>query len=84
MTINYNGIKEFYYGKLYEYDRTRPTEQDKRQKLLKEMFTSIDDGCHIEMPLNANWGSHHVHFRRGIYCNSNVTLLAHANLWFAF
>jgi galactoside O-acetyltransferase len=64
-----------YQNKLYEYNLTRPTEQDKRQKLLKEMFAEIGDGCHIETPLNANWGCHHVHFGRGIYCNANVTFV---------
>jgi galactoside O-acetyltransferase len=61
--------------KLYEYNLTRPTEQDKRQKILKEMFAEIGEGCHIETPVYANWGCHHVHFGRGIYCNSNLTLV---------
>ena len=64
-----------YQDKLYEYNRTRPTEQDRRQKLLKEMFAEIGEGCHVEIPLNANWGGHHVHFGQGIYCNSNVTFV---------
>jgi galactoside O-acetyltransferase len=64
-----------YQDKLYEYNRTRPTEQDKRQKLLKEMFAEIGEGCHVETPLNANWGCHHVYFGRGVYCNSNVTFV---------
>jgi galactoside O-acetyltransferase len=61
--------------KLYEYNLTRPTEQDKRQQILKEMFAEIGEGCHIETPLYANWGGHHAHFGRGIYCNSNLTLV---------
>jgi galactoside O-acetyltransferase len=39
------------------------------------MFAEIGEGCHIETPLNANWGGHHVHLGRGIYCNSNVTFV---------
>jgi len=61
--------------KLYEYNLTRPTEQNKRQQLLKEMFAEIGEDCHIEIPLNANWGCRHVHFGKGIYCNSNVTFV---------
>jgi galactoside O-acetyltransferase len=61
--------------KLYEYNLTRPTEQDKRQKILKEMFAEIGEGCHIETPVQANWGGHHVHFGQGIYCNSNLTMV---------
>jgi galactoside O-acetyltransferase len=64
-----------YQEKLYEYNLTRPTEQDKRQRLLAEMFAEIGEGCHIETPLHANWGGHHVHFGRGIYGNSNLTLV---------
>jgi galactoside O-acetyltransferase len=64
-----------YQEKLYEYNRTRPTEQDKRSGLLKEIFAEIGEGCHIETPLHANWGGHHVHLGRGIYCNSNLTLV---------
>ncbi|MDR0540061.1 MAG: sugar O-acetyltransferase, partial [Spirochaetaceae bacterium] len=69
------GNQAEYQDKLYEYNLTRPTEQDKRQKILKEMFAEIGEGCHIEIPLNANWGCHHVHFGCGIYCNSNVTFV---------
>ena len=64
-----------YQKKLYDFNHTRPTELEKRNNLLKEMFAEIGDGCHIETPLNANWGCHHVHFGRGIYCNSNVTFV---------
>jgi galactoside O-acetyltransferase len=51
-----------YQEKLYEYNLTRPTEQDKRQRILKKMFAEICEDCHIETPLHANWGGHHVHF----------------------
>ncbi|WP_461254965.1 maltose acetyltransferase domain-containing protein [Treponema sp. R80B11-R83G3] len=64
-----------YQDKLYEYNHTRPTEQKRRKKLLKKMFAEIGEDCHVEIPLNANWGGHHVHFGRGIYCNSNVTFV---------
>ena len=59
-----------YQDKLYEYNHTRPTEQERRKKLLKEMFAEIGDDCHIEIPLSANWEGHHVHFGKCIYCNS--------------
>ena len=31
--------------KLYDYNQTRPSEGEKRSKLLKEMFAEIGDGC---------------------------------------
>jgi galactoside O-acetyltransferase len=61
--------------KLHDYNQTRPLEQDKRQQLLKEMFAEIGDGCHIETPLHSNWGCHHAHFGKGIYCNFNLSLV---------
>jgi galactoside O-acetyltransferase len=70
-----------YMEKLYDYNLTRPLEQDKRQFLLKEMFAEIGDGCHIEAPLHSNWGCHHVHFGSGIYCNFNLTLVDDADIY---
>ena len=48
--------------KLYNYNMTRPTESEKRQELLKEMFAEIGEDCYIEPPFHANWGGKHVHF----------------------
>lgn len=48
--------------KLYDYNMTRPTESEKRQELLKEMFAEIGEDCYIEPPFHANWGGKHVHF----------------------
>jgi galactoside O-acetyltransferase len=70
-----------YMEKLYDYNATRPSETDKRSRLLKEMFAEIGDGCHIEPPLNANWGCRHAHFGSGIYCNFNLTLVDDADIY---
>ena len=61
--------------KLYDFNNTRPSELDKREKLLKEMFAEIGDGCYIEPPLHANWGGRHVHFGKNVYANFNLTLV---------
>ena len=45
-----------YMEKLYDYNHTRPKETKKREKLLKELFAEIGEGCYIEPPLHANWG----------------------------
>ena len=42
--------------RLYDFNRTRPTEMAKREQLLREMFAAIGEGCYIEPPLQANWG----------------------------
>ena len=67
--------------RLYDYNITRPGEQDKRAKLLKEMFGDIGDGCYIEPPLHANWGGAHVHFGNNVYANFNLTLVDDTHIY---
>ncbi|MBP3339057.1 MAG: sugar O-acetyltransferase [Lachnospiraceae bacterium] len=67
--------------KLYDYNATRPFEGEKREKLLKEMFAEIGEGCHIEPPLHSNWGGHHVHFGKNVYANFNLTLVDDTHIY---
>ena len=67
--------------KLYDFNLTRPTELDKRAKMLKEMFAEIGDDCYIEPPLRSNWGGHHVHFGNGVYANFNLTLVDDTHIY---
>ena len=60
---------------LYDFNQTRPLEQEKRETLLKKMFAKIGDDCYIEPPLRANWGGKNVHFGKGVYANFNLTLV---------
>lgn len=64
-----------YQDKMVEYNRTFPTEADKRAKMLKEIFAECGDNVVIETPINANWGCKHVHLGKNIYINSNVTFV---------
>lgn len=61
--------------RLYDYNATRPSEGEKRARLLKEMFASIGEGCYIEPPLHSNWGGKHCHFGKNVYANFNLTLV---------
>lgn len=70
-----------YLERLYDYNQTRPLEQEKRQKLLKEMFGDIGDGCYIEPPFRANWGGHHCHFGNNVYANFNLTLVDDTHIY---
>ena len=47
---------------LYTFNQTRPSEQEKRNQLLKQMFAEIGENCYIEPPFHANFGGKHVHF----------------------
>ncbi len=67
--------------KLYDYNNTRPTEQEKRAALLKEMFAEIGENCYIEPPLHANWGGKHVHFGEHVYANFNLTLVDDTHIY---
>ena len=70
-----------YLDKLYEFNSTRPTEQKKRQSLLKEMFAEIGEGCYIEPPFHANFGGHHVHFGNYVYANFNLTMVDDTHIY---
>ena len=61
--------------RLYDFNMTRPPEQEKRNAMLKEMFAEIGEGCYIEPPLHANFGGAHVHFGKKVYANFNLTLV---------
>lgn len=67
--------------KLYDYNLTRPTELDKREELLKEMFAEIGENCYIEPPFHANWGGHHVHFGKSVYANFNLTMVDDTHIY---
>ncbi len=68
-------------NRLYDFNNTRPTETDKREKLLKELFAEIGSGCYIEPPLHANWGGHFVHFGKNVYANFNLTLVDDTHIY---
>ena len=67
--------------KLYDFNATRPLEQDKRAKMLKNMFAEIGEDCYIEPPLHSKWGGKHVHFGKGVYANFNLTLVDDTHIY---
>jgi galactoside O-acetyltransferase len=60
---------------MVEFNRTLPTETEERQRILREMFAEIGEGCTVETPVSANWGCKNVHLGKGVYLNSNVTFV---------
>ena len=67
--------------RLYDFNMTRPTEEQKRQDLLKEMFAEIGENCYIEPPLHSNWGGKHVHFGKNVYANFGLTLVDDTHIY---
>ena len=67
--------------KLYDFNRTRPSELEKRTAMLREMFAEIGEGCYIEPPLHANFGGKFVHFGNWVYANYNLTLVDDTHIY---
>lgn len=65
----------------YDFNMTRPGESEKRERMLKEMFAEIGEGCYVEPPFHANFGGHHVHFGTGIYANFNLTMVDDTHIY---
>ncbi len=67
--------------KLYDYNMTRPSQSEKREALLKEMFAEIGEGCYIEPPFHSNWAGGNVHFGDNVYANFNLTLVDDTDIY---
>ncbi len=66
---------------LYDFNQTRPSQQEKRNALLQEMFAEIGESCYIEPPFHANFGGRHVHFGKHIYANFNLTMVDDTHIY---
>lgn len=66
---------------LYDYNATRPSEQQKREELLKKMFGEIGEGCYIEPPFHANFAGRNVFMGKKVYANFNLTLVDDSNIY---
>lgn len=67
--------------RLYDFNMTRPTELEKRNSLLKEMFAEIGENCYIEPPFHSNFGGKHVHFGKNVYANFNLTCVDDTHIY---
>ncbi|MBQ7643040.1 MAG: sugar O-acetyltransferase, partial [Clostridia bacterium] len=67
--------------KLWEFNRLKPSDNEKKQKYMHEVFAECGENCYIELPFHANWGGRHVHFGSGVYANSNLTLVDDGHIY---
>lgn len=65
---------------LYDFNQSRPSESEKRQALLLELFAEVGDNCYIEPPLHANWAKH-THLGNNVYANFNLTLVDDTHIY---
>ncbi len=66
---------------LYDFNATRPLEQDKRAALLKEMLAEVGENCYIEAPFYSNWGGKHVHLGKNVYANFHLTCVDDTHIY---
>ena len=67
--------------RLYDFNMTRPTELDKREKMLKEMLAEVGENCYIEPPFHSNWGGKNVHLGKNVYFNFNATMVDDTHIY---
>lgn len=67
--------------KLWELNQLKPSDYEKKQRYMKEVFAECGENCYIELPFHANWGGHHLHFGSNIYANSNLTVVDDGNIY---
>ena len=66
---------------LYEFNATRPSEQERRERMMRTMFAEIGEGCYIEPPVHANFAFENVHFGDGVYCNFDCTFVDDTHIY---
>lgn len=59
---------------IYDYNNTRPSEQKKRDEILKKLFGSVGTNPFIETPLHVSYGSN-IHIGNNFYANFNLVIV---------
>ena len=67
--------------RLWEFNQLRPSDYDKKQKYMREVFASCGENCYIELPFRANWGGHHLNLGSNVYVNSNLMIVDDGNIY---
>lgn len=68
-------------SRLRRFNKTRPFQQLKRQRLMKKMFAEIGKGCYIEPPFYANFGGGHCHWGNNVYANFHLTMVDDTHIY---
>ncbi|MBO5529066.1 MAG: sugar O-acetyltransferase [Bacilli bacterium] len=70
-----------YKERLWEFNQFKPSESDKKEAYMKEVFAECGEGNYIESPFHASWGGKNVHFGSKIYANFNLTLIDDGHIY---
>lgn len=58
-----------------------PEGEEKKRRILNELFAEVGEGSYLQAPYHAMWGGHHVHLGKNVYLNFNATLVDDANIY---
>ena len=67
--------------RLWEFNQLKPSDYDKKQQYMHQVFAECGTDSYIELPMHANWGGHHLHLGSGVYINSNITLVDDGHIY---
>lgn len=70
-----------YLDRLFAFNQIPPSHLRERTEMMQQMFAQVGENCYIESPLRSNWGCHHVHFGKNVYCNFNVTFVDDTHIY---
>lgn len=65
----------------WAFNQLKPSDIEKKEAYMKEVFAECGENCYIELPFRANWGGHHVHFGNNVYANYNLTLVDDGHIY---
>ena len=67
--------------RLWEFNQLKPSDFEKKEAYMREVFAECGKNCYIELPFHANWGGAHVHFGDWVYANSNLTMVDDGHIY---
>lgn len=65
--------------RVYDYNLTRPAEEERRKAILQTLLGSMGESCWIEPPLRVAYGSH-IHIGKNFYANFNFVVVDDATV----
>lgn len=76
-------IKErlFSQDKCFEYNNTKPSDIEKRKKIIKELLNKTGENFLIEQPFHCDYG-YNIEIGENFYSNYNLTILDSTNVKF--
>ena len=65
---------------IYDFNMSRPSEVEYREKIIRKVFAEVGNNCYIEPPFHANWGCN-MHVGNNFYSNFNLTVVDDADIY---